>query len=82
MKRYLLFSGQNYYPSSGTGDYVGSFPSLDDALNSIVSSINDWYEVVYIENDGTLRTAERGKIEFYYDYDTEKYKIELAPFLD
>lgn len=34
VKRYLLFYGDNYYPSGGWGDFQGDFDSLDDAVEA------------------------------------------------
>lgn len=30
-KRYLLFSGSDYYPEGGTGDFRGSFDTIEEA---------------------------------------------------
>ena len=35
MKRYLLFAGEDYYPSGGAYDFVGSFDSIDEAVNAL-----------------------------------------------
>ena len=35
MKRYLLFSGEDYYPSGGAYDFIGSFESIEDAVNAL-----------------------------------------------
>ncbi len=32
LKRYLAFQGENYYPSGGWGDFVGSYSVLDNAI--------------------------------------------------
>lgn len=34
MKRYLVFKGENYYPSKGMGDWVCDFDSLEEAIES------------------------------------------------
>jgi hypothetical protein len=31
MKRYLVFSGQTYYPSGGWEDFIGSFDTPEEA---------------------------------------------------
>ena len=59
MKAYLLFSGDNYYPSGGISDYKGDFDSLDEAVTAFENGYysewdtdrehvryNDWYQVV------------------------------------
>lgn len=32
MKPYLLIAGENYYPSAGTGDWINTFTSYEEAL--------------------------------------------------
>lgn len=48
MKRYLLFTGDNYYPSGGWDDFVDSFDSLPDALAALGAHGRkmDWFHVV------------------------------------
>lgn len=31
MRRYMLFSGDNYYPNGGMDDFISSYTFLDDA---------------------------------------------------
>ena len=31
MKRYLLFSGNDYYPTGGWGDFVDDFDTIEEA---------------------------------------------------
>lgn len=45
MKRFLLFSGDNYYPKGGWGDFKGSFDSLWDALMHPRDGV-DWWHVI------------------------------------
>jgi hypothetical protein len=35
MKTYLLIAGDNYYPSIGTGDWIGCFETYEEAFNQI-----------------------------------------------
>jgi hypothetical protein len=46
MKRYLLFCGHNYYPHGGWDDFIGSYDTLEEALEDITA---EWYHVI----DGT-----------------------------
>lgn len=60
-KPFLLIAGETYYPSSGTGDWIGTFSSYEEALATVNESkggyypylINgidyDWYEIVNLE---------------------------------
>ncbi len=34
-KPYLLIAGHNYYPSAGTGDWIGRFETKDQITNSL-----------------------------------------------
>lgn len=61
-----LFRGYHYYPCSGLGDYVDSFPTLTDALiaeeehhrqeNNI-----DWYTIITTDDHGRLIEEVRHK---------------------
>jgi len=49
MKRYWLFAGDNYYPTGGMGDFIGSYDSVDDAINSHARTndpTGEWGEVI------------------------------------
>lgn len=52
MKPYLLIAGYQYYPNSGTGDWVGTFTTEEEAeakwkeLKRGKYSCYDWYEIV------------------------------------
>ena len=45
MKRYMLFSGYNYYPSGGMNDFCGSFNTIEECEVKIKMSCNDWFHV-------------------------------------
>jgi hypothetical protein len=48
-KPYLLIAGWNYYPASGTGDWIGCFETEEDALNYNISEYRDshnWKKVI------------------------------------
>jgi len=45
LSKYLLFSGDHYYPNGGFSDYQGVFDSVEDAKEHLVmmaSSDNSW----------------------------------------
>jgi hypothetical protein len=44
--QYLLFSGDSYYPLGGWGDFIGSFPSVDEALLRVRTLTGDWWQIV------------------------------------
>jgi hypothetical protein len=43
MKRYLLFTGNQYYPSGGWSDFKGSFDTVEEAL---IETRGDWWHIV------------------------------------
>ena len=55
-KPWLLIVGSNFYPQSGTKDWVKRFDteeSASDYLIDVLSSIGwDWYEIVNLETWG------------------------------
>jgi hypothetical protein len=59
MKPYLLIAGDQYYPSSRTGDWIACFDTYeeakeevidDDEMVSIRGANYDWYEIVDLRN--------------------------------
>lgn len=60
MKKYHLFSGANYYPSIGLGDYIGSFDDAKQAHARGKALLADgrshcqWYYIAYTKEDGSL----------------------------
>jgi hypothetical protein len=48
-KPFLLIAGFNYYPSSGTEDWRGTYSTYEEAeaaLKDIECDDYDWYEIV------------------------------------
>ena len=49
-KRFLLIAGENYYPSEGTGDWIGCFETEEEAKDHMnllsVGNRYDWHEIV------------------------------------
>jgi len=48
MKRYLLFTGDTFYPGGGMQDFRGDFNTIDEARDFSASdkvSAWDWYEI-------------------------------------
>lgn len=60
IKIYLLIAGDNYYPQSGTGDWIDFFDSYEEAKKEIEEQEDgyfkirertyDWYEIVNLDN--------------------------------
>lgn len=42
---FLLFSGDDYYPSGGLFDYKGQFESIEDAKSRLVELGSDWANI-------------------------------------
>lgn len=49
--QFLLFSGDNYYPSGGWSDYVGAFKTASEAQAKAIIAQPDWVQIVDIEKD-------------------------------
>lgn len=45
-KRFLLFSGDSYYPLGGFWDCNHSFDTLEESVDFALKSDCDWYHVV------------------------------------
>lgn len=44
---YLLFAGFNYYPCGGWDDFVGAYPTLEDARAGLRGRHVDWWHIVH-----------------------------------
>lgn len=49
MKRFMVFSGSNWYPGGGSNDFVGDYDTLEVAENSLIAFPElanwDWWEI-------------------------------------
>ena len=53
MKRFLLFTGQHYYPDGGWDDFKGDFESYEHAKDFLIQHNDyDWWHLV----DSTTKT--------------------------
>ena len=52
MKRFLLFAGDEYYPTGGWGDFISDFDTLEEVKKDILSGrfYKDWYQIVDTQN--------------------------------
>lgn len=46
MKRYIVFSGDTYYPAGGWDDYRGEFDSAASAFDYAESLNDSWWQVI------------------------------------
>ena len=51
MKRYLLFTFQNYYPCGGFEDYINSFDTIEEAYNY-------WINIPSIDRETNLQIVD------------------------
>ena len=64
IKRYLIFQGDNYYPTGGWLDFVGSRETLDDAIIiaqtlQLPRSVSlDWWFVVDLELGVVVKSSD------------------------
>ena len=63
MKRFLLIAGDSYYPSSGTGDWLGTYDSKDDIPT--ITRLSDEYHRFEIEGFG--------KFDWYTEVDLHNW---------
>lgn len=42
MKKFLVFTGSDYYPNGGMGDFRADFDTLDEALKFLVNDRETW----------------------------------------
>jgi len=48
MKFFLLTAGDNYYPVRGTGDWIKTFETLEEAEAAVTKVTDDWRHGDYI----------------------------------
>lgn len=63
MKRYLVFSGDYYYPSGGWGDFDKDFDDLDEAVSHARERRSQftWAQVVDMETGTEVPLAGENK---------------------
>lgn len=65
MKRYLLFSGEDYYPNGGWYDYQGIFDTIQEAKNGHTQG---WAHIVDTETNCVVSVLRKE-----YTYMKDKY---------
>jgi len=71
MDRYLLFSGEAYYPQGGAEDFQGSYPTLVECMQSD-GVFADWWNVL---------DTRSGRVYHYHDVEFEQ-RLEWAAGID
>lgn len=59
MKRYLVFAGNDYYPSGGWKDLKGDAHSKDAALLMVANLSCDWWQIVDTETRAVIHEGNR-----------------------
>jgi hypothetical protein len=65
LKQFASFAGSQYYPSSGIGNYVGTFATLEEAKEAAWKRNPDWVTVAYIHPTGDLSELYYGNNGLY-----------------
>jgi hypothetical protein len=61
MKKYIVFAGDIYYPSRGVNDLRGTFESMQEAMDYLLRSHYEWYQIV---DTKTLKIVSQGEKEY------------------
>ena len=58
--KYLLFAGENYYPSGGASDFIAAFDSVDDAKAHAEQQQykHDWAHIASFDGQTLQEVAE------------------------
>lgn len=68
MKKYLVFSGERYYPLGGIDDFDNSFSNMDEAIDYCVKSYLEdygrWFQIV---DYNTLKVLKSADIDYNSD---------------
>jgi len=60
-KRYLLFSGYDYYPEGGAYDFKGSFETAEEAVKSHnLKYTNEWANIFDLKEEKIVKQFRRG----------------------
>lgn len=55
VKRFVLFAGEQYYPSGGWEDYDSSFDTLEEAKTRAQEVTSDWRDIVDLETGEVVK---------------------------
>lgn len=77
MKRYLLFGGNNYYPSGGAEDFINDFDSIEETNQCIIQRSSEekefftecdiWYNILDTENRILIKEQRNCKLNCFGD---------------
>ena len=63
-KQFLLFAGNDYYPSGGAEDFIGSYDTIEDAIEARDACTFDydggWANIFDSKEEKIVRTFSRG----------------------
>lgn len=73
MKNYLVFYGENFYPSGGWLDFCGSFDSIEK-VSEYIESRDPCLAWAHIVHDSRIIITAEGESEDYNEY---QWKFEI-----
>jgi len=76
---FYVFTGMQYYPSGGWGDFIGTADTLDAArahAETAADGSDDWYQIV---DASSLKVVEEGGLEDSTTYDPYEEKHRAVP---
>jgi len=59
LSKFLVFCGDNYYPSGGWEEFKGSFGTLEDAINFLLDLNYNWYHIVNLESESIVKSGKK-----------------------
>ena len=61
MKQFLLFAGDQYYPSGGWGDFKGSFDTIAEARAAERALPgHDWWQIIDVKTGNVIDGTDAG----------------------
>ncbi len=75
MKNYLLFMGQNYYPGGGAEDLLGSYETIEEAIQRNESELSKDYiseEMQFVTKEEYVENAKDNTWAHIYDLENQK----------
>lgn len=57
---YILFGGEDYYPHGGFEDFLGVYPSHEEARQAAAAMAREWWHIVNVQTLCIVEKRERG----------------------
>lgn len=75
MENYLLFMGVDYYPNGGAEDLLGSYESINEAIQRYESELSKRYvseDVNFVTKEEYIQNAKDNTWAHIYDLENKK----------